>query len=583
LGSLSWSQRVIGKTVSHYKIISKLGEGGMGVVYKAEDTKLMRAVALKFLSSQSLGTQEEKTRFVHEAQAAAALDHPNICTVHEIDEADGHTFIAMAYVDGESLRDRIDRGPLEVAETLDIVSQVAMGLSKAHEKNIVHRDIKPANILMTPDGVARIVDFGLAKLEGRTKVTRTGTTVGTVAYMSPEQTRGDDVDHRADIWSLGVMLYEMLTGAHPFPGDHEAAVIYRIINEDPIPMDNGQAGISTELQAIVDRALSKDASGRYGSVIEVLEDLQRVAGETTTGAPAMNAVIGRLLDRERFNRPDPERHTAETLNPSGHSGSTDGQATFRTLGKTRSRFPFWVSTTGAAFLGLGISFSLVTGRLEDGIVFMGFGLVLLAITPLLWWITGRRLRADTDSTGRIRVTRLKEERKRTSKTTWRVLYIIMIVLAVAVTFGAARDAGLLLWSTDPPEAAGRGLILSAFSALFWWYWVFRARRWYVRPPTRREQEVEVEGDYAQILSRVSDVIVALEARVTGLDLEKGEVRATTSVSRKGFGERIMFAIGKVRPGRYLVHMQSESVSPLTVHDRGKNSANLRRALDILLQ
>jgi tRNA A-37 threonylcarbamoyl transferase component Bud32 len=575
---------VIGKTVSHYNIISKLGEGGMGVVYKAEDTKLKRTVALKFFSSQSLGTQDEKTRFVHEAQAAAALDHPNICTVHEIDEADGHTFIAMAYVEGESLKDRIDRGPLEVTETLDIISQVAMGLSKAHEKNIVHRDVKPANILMTPDGVARIVDFGLAKLEGRTKVTRAGTTVGTVAYMSPEQTRGDDVDHRADIWSLGVMLYEMITGAHPFPGDHEAAVMYGIINEDPAPLDDHHAGISSELQAIVDRALTKDASGRYGSAIEMLEDLQRVAGETTTGAPAMNAVIGRLLDRERISRSGSEGRVpsaAKTLDTSGHRGSTDGQATFRTLGKTRSPFAAWVSIAGAVFLGLGISFALVTGQIQDGIVFMGFGVVLLAITPLLFWITGLRLRANTDSTGRLRVTRLKEER--TSKTTFfRVWYIFMMVLAVAFTVFAAIDARSL-WSSDPGRTAGRGLIINCFSALFWWYWVFRARRWYVRPPTRREQEVEVEGGYAQILSRVSDVIVALEARVTGLDLEKGEVHATTSVSMKSHGERITFAIGEVRPGRYLVHMQSECASPLAVHDMGKNSANLRRALDILLQ
>jgi serine/threonine protein kinase len=420
---------LIGKTVSHYKIISKLGEGGMGVVYKAEDTKLERTVALKFLSSQSLGSQDEKSRFVREAQAAAALDHPNICTVYEIDEAGGHTFISMAYVDGGSLKDRIDQGPLDVAETLDIISQVAMGLAKAHEKIIVHRDIKPANILMTRDGIARIVDFGLAKLEGRTKVTRAGTTVGTVAYMSPEQARGDDVDHRTDIWSLGVMLYEMLTGVRPFPGDHEAAVIYRIVNEDPAPLDDHREGISSELQEIVNRALAKDASGRYGSVIEMLEDLQRVAGEVTAGAPAMNAVIGRLLEGERIGRSGPGIRAPgapRTSTTSGHSGSTDDQATFRTLGKTRSSFPKWVSIAGSVFFSLGISCSIVTGWLEDGIVFMGFGVVLLAIVaPLLFWITGLRLRAKTDSTGPIRVTRLKEERA--SQAIWRVMYIILML------------------------------------------------------------------------------------------------------------------------------------------------------------
>jgi len=574
---------VIGKTVSHYKIISKLGEGGMGVVYKAEDTKLERTVALKFLSSQSLGSQDEKARFVREAQAAAALDHPNICTVHEIDETNGHTFISMAYVDGESLKDRIDRGSLELAETLDIISQVAMGLAKAHEKNIVHRDIKPANILMTRDGIARIVDFGLAKLEGRTKVTRVGTTVGTMAYMSPEQARGEDVDQRSDIWSLGVMLYEMLAGVHPFAGDHEAAVMYRILNEDPAPLDDHREGISSELQEIVNRALAKDASGRYGSAIEMLEDLQRVAGKVTAGAPAMNSVIGRLLARERIGRSGPERRApaaAKTLDTSGHSDPTDGQATFRTLGKTRSSFPKWVLIAGGVFLALGITIPIDTGRIEDGIVFMGFGAGLLAIARLLFWITGLRLRANTDSTGQIRVTRLKEER--TSKTTWRVWYIFMMVFAVTFTVLAAIDARSL-WSSDPSGTAGRGLIINAAIALFFWYTVFRTRHWQTRPPTRKEQEVEVEGDYAQILSRVSDVIVALEARVTGLDLEEGKVHATTSASMKSSGERMMFAIGAVLPGRYLVHMQSESASPLEVFDMGKNSANLRRALDILLQ
>ena len=190
---------MIGQTISHYKILEKLGEGGMGVVYKAEDTKLKRTVALKFLSSQSLSTRDEKTRFVHEAQAAAALDHPNICTVHEIDEADGHTFIAMAYVDGQSLSEKTESGPLKLKEALGLATDIARGLQEAHENNIVHRDIKSANVMVTKKGQAKITDFGLAKLAGRTKVTKTGTTVGTLAYMSPEQALGKDVDHRSDI------------------------------------------------------------------------------------------------------------------------------------------------------------------------------------------------------------------------------------------------------------------------------------------------------------------------------------------------------------------------------------------------
>ena len=214
---------MIGKTISHYKIISKLGEGGMGVVYKAEDTKLKRTVALKFLSPQAMGTEDEKARFIHEAQAAAALNHPNICTVHEIDETEGRSFIAMEYIEGRNLKDLIKSSPLNLEEGQKIGMQIAEGLKEAHRRRIVHRDIKPANIMITGEGRVKIMDFGLAKSQGRTQLTREGTTIGTVAYMSPEQSRGEEVDHCTDIWSLGVILYEMIAGSLPFKGDHEQA------------------------------------------------------------------------------------------------------------------------------------------------------------------------------------------------------------------------------------------------------------------------------------------------------------------------------------------------------------------------
>ncbi len=267
---------MIGQSISHYKILEKLGEGGMGVVYKAEDTKLKRTVALKFLASQSLGTPEEKTRFVHEAQAAAALDHPNICTVYEIDEAQGHTFIVMAYVDGQSLRERTESGPLKLEEALGLAIDIARGLQEAHEKDIVHRDIKSANVMVTKKGQGKITDFGLAKLAGRTKVTKTGTSVGTTAYMSPEQARGEDVDQRTDIWSLGVVVYEMLTGRLPFRGDHEQAVTYQIVHEDAEPITALRTGIPMELEQIVSKCLEKEASSRYQHVDEVLVDLGKV-------------------------------------------------------------------------------------------------------------------------------------------------------------------------------------------------------------------------------------------------------------------------------------------------------------------
>ncbi|MHC4145743.1 MAG: protein kinase domain-containing protein [Planctomycetota bacterium] len=284
---------MIGNTVSHYKIISKLGEGGMGVVYKAEDTKLKRTVALKFLSSQSLGTQDEKTRFVHEAQAAAALDHPNICTVHEIDEANGQTFIAMAYVDGQSLREKTELGPLKIEEALSLGADIARGLQAAHEKGIVHRDIKSANILVTEKGHARITDFGLAKLAGSTRVTKTGTTVGTVAYMSPEQARGQNVDHRSDIWSYGVVLYEMLSGQLPFRGEHEQAVNYQIVHENAEPITAIRTGVPMELEGIVSKCLEKDPSQRYQHIDEVLVDLHRIKSlsEVTSKRSRLNYLI----------------------------------------------------------------------------------------------------------------------------------------------------------------------------------------------------------------------------------------------------------------------------------------------------
>ncbi len=211
---------MIGKTISHYKILEELGRGGMGVVYKAEDTKLQGFVAIKVLPPHMTADEEAKTRFVREARAASALEHPNICHIHEIDETpDGHLFMVMPCYEGETLGERLERGPLEIDEILDIATQVASALARAHEMGIIHRDIKPGNVMLSDGGrQAKLMDFGLAKRLDATKVTRTGTTLGTVAYMSPEQALGKEADHRADIWSLGVVLYEMLTGRQAFWG-----------------------------------------------------------------------------------------------------------------------------------------------------------------------------------------------------------------------------------------------------------------------------------------------------------------------------------------------------------------------------
>ncbi len=283
---------MVGKTISHYRILEKLGEGGMGVVYKAEDTRLRRTVALKFLPPELTRSPEAKTRFTHEARAASSLDHPNICTIHEIDEtAEGQMFIAMAFCEGETVSEKIKRGPLKLNEVLGITIQAALGLSKAHDKGIIHRDVKAANLMVTSDGVLKIVDFGLAKLRGETRLTQTGTTLGTVAYMSPEQARGEVVDHRTDIWSLGVVLYEMVTGQLPFQGDYEQAVVYSILNEDPEPPTALRSGVPMDLERTILKMVAKHPNERYQHADEVITDLRRIDRDLP-GAPQRRTRAG---------------------------------------------------------------------------------------------------------------------------------------------------------------------------------------------------------------------------------------------------------------------------------------------------
>ncbi len=274
---------MIDKTVSHYRILEKLGAGGMGEVFLAEDTKLHRQVALKFLPRQMTADPEARQRFEREAQAAAALNHPNIITIHEIGEHEGQVFIAMEYVAGRTLKELIssDRTPstvnrLPISQVLDIATQLASGLAAAHAKGIVHRDIKPQNILVDQHHHVKILDFGLAKLKGVSSLTKESSTLGTVHYMSPEQTMGKEVDHRTDIWSLGVVLYELLIGKLPFKGDYEQAVIYSILNEEPEPMTGLRPEVPSELQAIVGKCLEKEIDARYRHADDLLADLKRI-------------------------------------------------------------------------------------------------------------------------------------------------------------------------------------------------------------------------------------------------------------------------------------------------------------------
>jgi eukaryotic-like serine/threonine-protein kinase len=284
---------VIGRTISHYHVKERLGGGGMGVVYKAEDTRLHRTVALKFLPPELTRDVDARARFVQEARAASALDHPNICAVHDIDETpEGESFICMAYCEGETLKHRLQRGRPPLVEAVGWAEQICRGLAKAHERGIVHRDIKPANVIVTDEGVVKIVDFGLAKLIGSASLTHTGTLVGTAGYVAPEQARGALVDHRADIWSLGVVLYEMVTGRLPFRAEHAQALLLAVLHDREPAVASLRPDAPPALAELIHRCLRKNPGERYQSAHELADELRRIrselesgTGSTATGQP----------------------------------------------------------------------------------------------------------------------------------------------------------------------------------------------------------------------------------------------------------------------------------------------------------
>ena len=268
---------MIGESVDHYKIIQRLGDGGMGVVYKARDTRLDRYVALKFLPADLIRNPDAKALMIHEARTASALDHPNICTIHDIDETEsGQLFISMAYYDGRTMKDLIAQKPLSIEDSVDVTIQIAQGLARAHREGIVHGDIKPANIMITRDGLAKILDFGLAKIAGAPESKRTGI-AGTASYMAPEQITGEKSDHRTDIWAIGILLYEMLTGQRPFSGIYEEAVMYEILNSEPVPAHQLRPELPGELTHIIETALQKNPIRRFMHTEDLLNELWTMA------------------------------------------------------------------------------------------------------------------------------------------------------------------------------------------------------------------------------------------------------------------------------------------------------------------
>jgi serine/threonine protein kinase/tetratricopeptide (TPR) repeat protein len=289
----SWSME---HQISHYRLEEKLGEGGMGVVYRAVDDRLQRTVALKFLSPTLASDAQIRQRFMQEARAASSLDHPNLCTIFEIDETvDGEMFIVMAYYAGETLDKRILRGPLEIGEAIGYAIQIARGLAVAHDEMIIHRDIKPGNLLVSDRKTVKILDFGLAKLARHTRITQANSSLGTPAYMSPEQIRSEGIDHRTDIWSLGVVLFETITGRLPFRGDRTESVIYSILNTEPPTLGSLRPNVPPALEQVVRRALAKSVRVRYEKMEELIADLQMAQG----GSDGAQLTIRRKPEKRR--------------------------------------------------------------------------------------------------------------------------------------------------------------------------------------------------------------------------------------------------------------------------------------------
>ncbi len=569
----------VGRTVSHFKILERLGGGGMGEVYLAQDTTLGRLVALKFISESIQDNPVAADRFMREARAVAALNHPHICAIYETGEFERQPFLAMEYLKGKTLRDEITAQPLAPADVTNIALQLADALSEAHTKGILHRDLKPENVFLVKKRTVKLLDFGLAKsfgasanatdattiTEDRTlempaparpdlpTITQVGALVGTLRYMSPEQLRGERLDARSDLFSLGIVLYEAIIGKAPFAGTMAHEVCLSILNETPPPPRSLRGDVPEPLSKLIDQLLEKDPDRRFESAAKLSDALMGA----TPSAPSNVVAEGPAV-------------------------------ALPSLGVKRSSLHVWVFTVGFIAILEWLLLTMVFKRSPSGVVgWMGLGgAICIAISPVVWGLSLMRRQRE----GAARVVRLQappDSRGRIRLTWWAVVsftvlsslgLVFLVIVWLLPTSGPAKTA--------PPTAPSLIPLVIAYvpvTVLFWTI-LLRSRGWRHGTRTRwhRTMDLEVNGTYPQVLACCSHAMSAVGARVTGLDLDRGLIDARTPVSLLNWGERLTFRVQRSGAERCSIALESDCLNPVILSDFGKNAANLRKIAETMV-